>query len=88
MSLSLALALYFIIWWVTLFAVLPIGLRTQEEEGDVVPGTPESAPASPRLMRVVVINTVVATVVFALVAAAIIYNWVPIDKVQIPRVGG
>lgn len=67
MSLALSLALYFIIWWTTLFAVLPLGVRTQGEVGEIVPGTPESAPVAPRMLRVCVINTVVATVVFAVV---------------------
>ncbi len=87
MSLTLALAIYVIIWWITLFAVLPIGLRTQEEAGDIVPGTPESAPATPRLLRVVAINTLVATVVFALAATAIVYKWLPMDWVSAPRLG-
>lgn len=38
------LALYFVIWWTVIFAVLPFGMRTQEEEGDVVLGTTHSAP--------------------------------------------
>jgi len=78
MSLSLGLALYFMIWWMTLFAVLPFGVRTQDEAGDVVPGTPGSAPAKPRLLRVVVINTIVASLVFALVWAALEYDWLGI----------
>ena len=48
-----------------LFAVLPIGVRTQGEDGVVVPGTPESAPAAPRLLRVVVLTTVISALVFA-----------------------
>ena len=63
MSLTLGIAIYFIIWWMVLFAVLPIGVRTQEEAGEVVPGTPESAPAVFRLLRVVALNTLVAAVV-------------------------
>lgn len=67
MSLTLGLALYFIIWWTTLFAVLPLGVRTQGEAGSVVPGTPESAPVTPRLLRVCVINTGVAAMVYGAV---------------------
>ena len=63
MSLTLGLAIYFIMWWLTLFAVLPFGLRTQHDQGEVVPGTPESAPAKPRLARVFLINTAVNTLV-------------------------
>ena len=65
MSVSFAIAIYFIIWWTVLFAVLPIGVRTQAEDGVVVPGTPESAPAAPRLLRVVILTTVISALVFA-----------------------
>lgn len=75
MGLTLALVLYLFIWWITLFAVLPFNVRTQEEEGSVVPGTPESAPARPRILRIFLINTVVATIVFALVQVAIANRW-------------
>jgi predicted secreted protein len=83
MSLTLGLALYFIIWWTVLFAVLPFGVRTQAEEGPVVPGTPESAPARPRLVRIFLINTMVATVVFVCVWGAIVYRLVPFKDVPI-----
>ena len=66
MSLSFAIAIYFIIWWTVLFAVLPIGVRTQGEDGVVVPGTPASAPTAPRLLRVAVITTAISTVLFLL----------------------
>ncbi|MBA5776513.1 DUF1467 family protein [Stappia sp. F7233] len=66
MSLTSALAIYFIIWWVVLFAVLPIGVRTQEEHGEVVPGSVPSAPAHPRLLQKAIITTIVAGVVFAI----------------------
>ena len=86
MSLTLGLALYFVIWWTVLFAVLPFGLRTQHEEGEVVPGTPASAPARPRLLRIFLVNTLVAAVVFAIVWAAIVYKLVTIDIIEIPGV--
>lgn len=57
-------AVYFVIWWVALFAVLPFGLRTQAEEGDVVPGSTESAPHRFRPLRVVVWTSLVAAIVF------------------------
>ena len=67
MSLSLSLATFFIIWWTVLFAVLPFGVRTQSEAGEIVPGTPESARDKPQLVKVFVITTVVSVAVFALV---------------------
>ena len=78
MSITIGIATYFIIWWTTLFAVLPIGLRTQGEDGVVVPGTPASAPTKPRLMRLFAINTLVALVVFGMLLLAIRSGIVPL----------
>jgi len=75
MSLSLGIALYIVIWWLTLFAVLPFGVKTQAEAGEVVAGTPESAPSVPRIRRALLINTVVAAITFALVWTALEYDW-------------
>jgi len=70
MTFTFGLAIYFVIWWITLFAVLPFGLRTQDEEKEIVPGTPESAPHKPRLLRTFLLNSLVAGVVFAVLWAA------------------
>jgi len=92
MSISFAIAIYFIVWWLTLFAVLPFGLRTQDEEGEVVPGTPESAPARPRMLRVFVINTVVATIIFGIFWLGVTQGWITPDSfplslpVDVPKV--
>jgi predicted secreted protein len=75
MTIALALALYFMIWWLVLFVVLPFGVQTQDEAADVVPGTPGSAPARFNLRKVFLINTVVATVSFAVVWTALQNNW-------------
>ena len=44
MTVSSALAIYFIVWWVVLFAVLPFGVRSQHEEGGGAEGTDPGAP--------------------------------------------
>jgi predicted secreted protein len=67
LTIAFAVALYFMIWWLTLFAVLPFGVRTQEEDGDIVPGTPASAPTRFMLVRIFAINTAIAAVAFAVV---------------------
>jgi predicted secreted protein len=75
MKLTLAIVLYIFIWWITLFTVLPFHAHSQEDEGNVVPGTPESAPAKVRIVRIFLTNTVVAAVVFAIAYAAIVNHW-------------
>jgi predicted secreted protein len=58
-------------WFITLFAVLPFFAHTQDEAGDVVPGTPESAPHKLNVMKLFWVNTAVAIVAFAGVYVAI-----------------
>jgi len=79
MSWTTAAAIYFIIWWVTLFAVLPWGVRSQAESGDVVPGSDPGAPAIPHLRAKLIWTTIVASVVFAVAATVYVYRLVTLD---------
>ncbi|RWP20852.1 DUF1467 family protein [Mesorhizobium muleiense] len=56
------LALFFITWWVVLFAILPFSLRTQDEDEDVTLGTVSSAPRGPHMLRAVLRTTIVTLV--------------------------
>ena len=80
MSITLGIAIYIVIWWTVLFAVLPIGVRTQGEDGVIVPGTPESAPTAPRLLRVVLLTTVISTVLFAAAVGRARYGLVDLQR--------
>ncbi len=75
MTLAGGLAVYFVIWWTVLFAVLPFGVRSQAEAGEVTHGTDPGAPAAPRMLKVVLITSAVAGLVFALVW----YIWATFD---------
>ena len=79
MSFSTAAAIYFVLWWVLLFAVLPWGVRSQEESGDVVPGSDPGAPAVPRLLAKLLWTTVVTTIVFGLLYLGYVYRVVALD---------
>ena len=70
LSLTGALALYFLVWWTTLFAVLPFGVRSQAEAGDVAPGSDPGAPALPALREKAVWTSLAASLVFTLVRLA------------------
>jgi predicted secreted protein len=71
MPVTTGLAIFFLIWWIVLFAVLPWGVRSQEEGGEVAPGTDPGAPAIPGLRKKLVWTTLVSVVVFA--ACYVIY---------------
>jgi predicted secreted protein len=59
-------AIYFIVWWLVLFAVLPWGISSQYEAGEIAPGTDPGAPASHGLKAKLVWTTAVSAVLFGL----------------------
>ncbi len=65
MPITTAVAIFFLIWWVVLFAVLPWGIRSQHEGGEIVPGTDPGAPAIPNLGRKLLWTTLVSVAIFA-----------------------
>ena len=79
MSLATSIAIYFIIWWTVLFAVLPWGVRSQQDSGAVTPGTDPGAPSIPRLKRKLVWTTIVAGLVFALWHVVYTYRLIALD---------
>lgn len=80
MAWTTALAIYFLIWWVMLFAVLPWGIRSQAEDGSVIPGSEPGAPALPRLFARLIWNTLVSAIVFGALAFAYAYELVSMEQ--------
>lgn len=59
-------ALFFIIWWLVLFATLPFGLRTQDDDEEVTLGTTSSAPRGPHVARAMLRTTLATFVICGL----------------------
>jgi predicted secreted protein len=60
----LAVAIYLTIWWIVLFAILPLGVRSSHEDAETEEGCDPGAPVAPNLWMKAGITTVVATIVF------------------------
>jgi Predicted secreted protein len=66
MQVGSLLAVYFVVWWLTFVAVLPIGSHSHHETGtEVVAGTDPGAPR-PRLLMKALLTTVLAAALTAL----------------------
>ena len=63
MSTTTIIAIYFLIWWLTLFAVLPWGVRSQTESGEFTPGTDPGAPAMHRVWSKLLWTTLIASTI-------------------------
>jgi predicted secreted protein len=66
MQVTTVIAIYFLIWWLSLFVVLPFGIRSQHEDVEFSEGTDPGAPIAARIGMKLVWTTVVATIVFGI----------------------
>ena len=68
-----ASVLYVLIWWTVLFAVLPLGTRPSEAP-DPLTGW-RGAPEQPKLLRKLVITTLVSAALWAIAVGLIESDW-------------
>ena len=83
------LAIYILFWTISLFVVLPIGVRTSEEEGvECEPGHAPSAPHQFSFGKAALRATIVSAVAFAIFYANYLYGWVTISSLEWVRPPG
>ena len=84
MPITTAVAIFFLIWWVVLFAVLPWGVRSQHEGGEISPGTDPGAPAIPHLKRKLLWTTLVSALIFAACYEVYVHHLVTLKGLTAP----
>lgn len=82
MSITGAAVLFIVIWFMTMFIVLPIRLRTQGDEGEVVPGTHAGSPANFRAGRTMLIVTAITLPLWAAICGIIISGAITVDDLD------
>ena len=83
MKLGSIVAIYFLFYCFSAFALLPFGVRTSEELGEAkVPGQADSAPHHFDLKRHLVKSALVGLVLFALYYANWTYGWISVDALD------
>ena len=83
MSITSAIVLYAVTWFMVFFIVLPLRFVSQGDAGDVVPGTPKSAPATEIVGRKAKLTTLVATLVWAVLAGIILSGVISIRDIDL-----
>lgn len=68
---------FILVWWLTLFVVLPLGVRHTENPE---PGHEAGAPANPRLWRKGLVVTASAALLTAAVYVAAEAGWLPLRE--------
>ncbi|MBL8654444.1 MAG: DUF1467 family protein [Alphaproteobacteria bacterium] len=78
-----AIAMYVVIWWIVLFAVLPFGVKPTEIPGGK--GQMTGAPEKPMMGKKVIWTSIVAAVVWLIIFAIVHSDLLPVrDALQLP----
>jgi predicted secreted protein len=75
MSITGAIVVYAVTWFMTLFCVLPYRTVSQDEAKDIVPGTPPGAPAGDVMRRKAWVTTLIATPIWVVIVGVILSGW-------------
>jgi predicted secreted protein len=81
-TISTLAAIYFVLWWVTLFVTLPFGVRSQHEEGGGAPGTDPGAPIATLMGRKLIWTTIISAIVFAIGLLAYNAGYLSIERLS------
>ena len=80
MNIYAIFAIYFLMWVVSAFLILPFGIRTPDETGEaLLKGQAESAPSNFRPGVVAVRATILSAILFGLYYANYVEGWVTVD---------
>lgn len=78
------IAIYFLIWVMSAFMLLPFGVRTADDEGiEKVAGQAESAPVNFRPGKLLIRATAISIVLTSLFVLNFEYGWVTADDLDI-----
>lgn len=83
MTITGAIVLFAVTWFMVFFIVLPLNLTTQGDAGKIEPGTPAAAPAGFVVARKARLTTLIAVVIWAAVCAVILSGAITVRDLDI-----
>jgi len=81
MPLVTGIAVYFVLWWLIIFIVLPWGVKGQHEEGKIVRGSEPGAPTKARMKRKAIQTTILTAIVWVIIFVIVKYKLIDIDNI-------
>ena len=64
MTITSAIVLLSVYWFIILFIILPVNVTTQNDERNIIEGTAPSSPVNPNLKRKFSITTLVSVILW------------------------
>ena len=82
MSITSAIVLFAVLWFLTFLCVIPIRLQTQGDVGQVVPGTHSASPEVHNLRKKAWITTAITAVLWVIIAGTIVSGVISVRDID------
>lgn len=82
MGITSALVLFAVIWFMTLFIILPIRIETQGDKGEIVPGTHAGSPETHHMRAKLRWTTLIAVILWLIIAGIILSGWITVEDID------
>ena len=82
MSITSAIVLFAVIWFMVFFCVLPLRMVTQGDAGEIVPGTHASSPAEAQIKRKAKITTYWAIGLWIVIASTLVSGLLTVESID------
>lgn len=82
MSITGGIVLYAVFWFLALYMVLPFFVQSQEEAGEVEPGTPAGAPSDSMMKKKLILATIFSVIAWLIVAVILEMNLITMDHIR------
>lgn len=82
MSITTAIVFYIVLWAMVFYMVQPLWQVSQREAGEIVPGTPESAPVDGKLLKKALVTTAVSTILYGILYGIIEFQVVSLEDLS------
>jgi predicted secreted protein len=83
MGIGAAFVMFAVVWFMLLLVILPLRIKSQSEAGNVVKGTPSSAPDDPMLGKKFMWVTILTLPTWAIICGIIISGVITVDMFDI-----
>ncbi len=83
MAFVTSLALYFIVWWLVFFAVLPIGIENEPQDDGRIKGSSDAAPSNPMIRKKLMMTTLYSALLFSVVWAVFEFEIITFEKLNV-----
>jgi predicted secreted protein len=83
MSITSAIVLFAVIWFMVFLIAIPIRLKTQGDMGEVVPGTHAGSPEIHNLKKKAWITTFVSIGLWIIIAGIILSGWITVRDLDL-----